>query len=75
MLDQTPVIMNWNGLDQSEQADIIPILESTDNWLIFTHPLGPEKTITPQFRLAPKVFSTQNRKVSREKGWWRMHGY
>jgi len=53
-----PVIVNWNGLDQSKQADIIPILESTDNWLIFTHPLGLEKTIAPQSQLAPKVFST-----------------
>ena len=46
-LDDSLVIVNWNGLDLSEQAAITPTLEAANNWIIFTHPLGPEKTATP----------------------------
>jgi len=57
--DDSPIIVNGNGLDASEQANIIPTLLSNDNWILFTHPLGPPKTITPFFPLAPKEYFTQ----------------
>jgi len=48
VLDDSPVIVNWSGLDPSpEQAEITPTLEAVDNWIILTHPLGPEKSATP----------------------------
>jgi len=47
VLDDSPVIVNWNGLDPSEQAEITPTLAATDNWIIFTHILGLEKSTTP----------------------------
>jgi len=46
-LDDSPVIVNWSGLDPSEQAEITSTLEAANNWIIFTHPLGPEKRATP----------------------------
>jgi len=30
-----------------EQAEITPTLETANNWIIFTHPLGAEKATTP----------------------------
>ena len=42
-LDESPIIVNWSGLDSLEQAEIVPILVSTDNhWIFFMHSLGPE---------------------------------
>jgi len=71
VLDDSPVIVNWSGLDPSEQADITLTLASTDNWIIFTHPLGPEKTITPPIPAdAQRILHTKG-KASRERGWWR----
>ena len=46
-LDDSQVIVNWNGLDPSEQAEITPTLKTANNWIIFTHPLGPDKAATP----------------------------
>jgi len=37
VLDDSPVIINWNGLDPTEQADITPTFETSNNWIIFTH--------------------------------------
>jgi len=45
-LNDSPVIVNWNGLDLSDQAEITLTLEVANNWIIFTNPLGPEKTAT-----------------------------
>jgi len=47
VLDDSPVIINWNGLDPTEQAEIAPTLETSDNWIIFTHPLGAEDAAAP----------------------------
>jgi len=54
VLDNSPVVVNWSGLDPPEQAEITPTLASTDNWIIFTHPLDPEKTITPPRQYGPQ---------------------
>ena len=73
MLDDSPVIVNWNGLDPTEQAEIIPTLETANNWIIFTHPLGPEKAATPTPPIpkgAQKILYTKG-KAGRERGWWR----
>jgi len=68
-LDYSPVFVNWNGLDLSEQAEITPTLEAANNWIIFTHPLGPEKSATPRSRLAPRESSIPKVKpVGREGG-------
>ena len=31
VLDDSPVIINWNGLDPTEQAEITPTLETSNN--------------------------------------------
>ena len=72
-LDDSPVIVNWNGLYPSEQAEITPTLETANNWIIFTHPLGPEKAATPTPPIpkgAQRIFYTKG-KAGRERGWWR----
>jgi len=72
-LDDSPVIVNWNSLDPSEQAEIIPTLEAANNWIIFTHPLGPEKATTPTAQIpkgAQRILYTKG-KAGRERGWWR----
>ena len=47
VLDDSPVIVNWNCLNPTEQAEITPTLETVNNWIILTHPLGAEKAATP----------------------------
>ena len=43
------MIVKLNGLDQLEQAEIIPTPESTDNrWVVLTHPLGWSRQSIPQ---------------------------
>jgi len=69
--DKSPVIVNWSVLDPSEQAEITPTLASTDNWIILTHPLGPEKTITPPIPAGAQRILLSKGKPSRERGWWR----
>ena len=69
--DKSPVIVNWSVLDPSEQAEITPTLASTDNWIILTHPLGPEKTITPPIPAGAQRILHSKGKPSRERGWWR----
>ena len=72
-LDDSPVIVNWNDLDPSEQAEIIPTLDAANNWIIFKHPLGLENAATPTPPIrkgAQKIFQTKG-KAGRERGWWR----
>jgi len=62
-----------NGLDPSEQAKITPILEAANNWIIFTHPLVPNKATTPTppiLKGAQRILYTKG-KAGRERGWWR----
>ena len=71
VLDDSPVIVNWIGLDPSEQAEITPTLVSTDNWIIFTYPLGPEKTATPPIPTGAQEIPHTKGKAGRERGLWR----
>ena len=71
MMDVSPIIVNWSGLDAQEQAEITPLLASTDNWIILTHPLGPEKAITPPIPVGAKRILQTKGKASRERGWWK----
>jgi len=70
-LDDSPVIVNWNGLDLLEQADITPTLQAANNWIIFTHPLGPEKSATPPIPSGAQRILYTKGKAGRERGWWR----
>ena len=70
-LDDSPVIVNWNGLDPSEQAEITPTLEIANNWIIFTHPLGPDKAATPTPPIPKGAQRILYTKGNRERGWWR----
>jgi len=73
VLDDSPVIINWNGLDPTEQAEITPTLETSNNWIIFTHPLGAEDAATPTPPIpkgAQRILHTKG-KAGRERGWWR----
>ena len=69
--DDSPIIVNWNGLDASEQSDIIPTLLSKNDWILLTHPLGSPKSITPPFPSgAQRILHTKGH-AGREKGWWK----
>jgi len=72
-LDESPAIVNWNGLDPTEQAEITLTLETANNWIIFTHPLGAENAATPTPPIpkgAQRILHTKG-KAGRERGWWR----
>ena len=48
-------------------------METANNWIIFTHPLGAEKAATPTPPIskgAQRILSTKC-KAGRERGWWR----
>jgi len=62
--------VNWSGLDSLKQAEITPTLASADNWIIFTHLLGLDMTITPLIPAGAKRILYTKGKVSRGKGWW-----
>ena len=73
VFDDSPVIINWNGLDPTEQAEITPTLGTSNNWIIFTHPLGAEDAATPTPPIpkgAQRILHTKG-KAGRERGWWR----
>jgi len=56
-----------------EQAEITPTLETANNWIIFTHPLGAEKATTPTSPIsegAQRILYTKG-KAGRERGWWK----
>jgi len=56
-----------------EQAEITPTLETANNWIIFTHPLGAEKATTPTPLIqkgAQRILQTKGKACS-ERGWWR----
>jgi len=73
VLDDSPAIVNWNGLDPTEQAEITPTLETANNWIIFTHPLGTENaaTPTPSIPKGTQRILHKKGKAGRERGWWR----
>jgi len=70
LLDDSPVIVNRNGLDPTEQAEITPTLETANNYIIFTHPLGAENAATPTppiLKGAQRILYTKG-KAGRERG-------
>jgi len=72
VLDDSPVIVNCNSLDPTEQAEITLTLETANNWIIFTHHLGAENATTPSPLLprgAQRIHHTKC-KASRER--WRL---
>jgi len=71
VIDDSPVIVNWSGLDPSEQAEITLTLEAADNWSMYTHPLGPEKSATPPIPTGDQRILYTAGKTGRERGWWR----
>ena len=71
VLDDSPVIVNWSGLDPSEQTEITPTLEAAGNWIIFTHPLGPEKSATPPIPPGGQRILYTKGKAGGGTGWWR----
>jgi len=73
VLDNSPVIVNWNGLDPTKQAEITPTFETANNWITFTNPLGAEKAATPTPPIpkgAQRHLYTEG-KAGRERRWWR----
>jgi len=71
VLDDSPVIINWNGLNSTEQAEITPTLETSNNWIIFTHPLGADDAATPTPPIpksAQRILHTKGN-ACRERGW------
>jgi len=71
VLDDSPVIVIWSGQDPSEKAEITPTLEAAKNWIIFTHPLGPKKSATPQIPTGAQRILCTKGTACRERGWWR----
>jgi len=73
LLNDSPAIINWSVLDPTEQAEITPTLETANNWIIFTHPLGAENATTPTPPIpkgAQRILYTKG-KAGRERGWWK----
>jgi len=46
-------------------------LEAANNWIVFTHPLGPEKSATPPIPSGAQRILYTKGKASRERKWWR----
>ena len=46
-------------------------LAAADNWIIFTHPLGPEKSATPPIPTGAQRILYIKGKAGKERGWWR----
>ena len=41
------MVINWPGLTDEEKTELIPILSTTDNWILLTHPLGAKNKSQP----------------------------
>jgi len=67
VLDDSPLIVNWSGLDSMEQAEITPTLETTDNWIIFT--ADKANTPTPPIpKGAQRILTRKAKPAGREGG-------
>ena len=42
-----PTVINWLGLNDTEKAELIPTLSTTDNWILLTHPQGTSNKSQP----------------------------
>ena len=70
VLDDSPAIVNWNGLDPTEQAEITPTLETSNTWIMFTHPLARRMLPLPlpRYRKAPREYFIRKAKPAGREG-------
>jgi len=45
-------VINWAGLYEAENQQLVPILSITDNWILLSHPLGKSNKTLPPLREA-----------------------
>jgi len=64
------MVINWPGLTDKEKTELIPILSTTDNWILLTHPLGAKNKSQPPLTESQRIARADG-KCSRHKGWWR----
>ena len=65
-----PLVINWPGLNDKEKIELIPILASTENWILLTYPLGAKNKSQPPLMESQRIARAEG-KCSRHKGWWR----
>jgi len=65
-----PLVINWPGLNDKEKIELIPILASTENWILLTYPLGAKNKSQPPLVESQRIARAEG-KCSRHKGWWR----
>jgi len=65
-----PIVIDWANLNGEEKQQLMPILSTTDNWILCTHPLGESNETLLPFREA-KLVARMEGENSRHKGWWR----
>jgi len=65
-----PRVINWTGLSQEDQVEILPTLRLTSDWILFAL-AGKTKPDTTPFLLegSKKAMTTQG-KASRKRKWW-----
>jgi len=54
-----PTVINWQGLNDKEKAELIPTLSTTDNWILLTHPQGASNKSQPSFGESQKISRTK----------------
>jgi len=65
-----PTVIKWAGLNEAGKQQLVPILSTTDNWILLTHQLEQiNKTLPPLWEA--KLVARAEGKNSRRKGWWR----
>jgi len=64
------MIINWPGLNEKEQSELIPTLLITDNLIHLTHPLGTGNKYQAPLKESQRIARAEG-KCSRHKGWWR----
>jgi len=63
-----PTVINWQGLNDKEKAELIPTLSTTDNWILLTHPQGASNKSQPPFGESQRI-ARADVKCSCHKGW------
>ena len=66
------MVINWPGLNDKEKTEVIPTLSTTDNWILFTHPLlvGANNRSKDPLGESQRIARAEG-KCSWHKGWWR----
>jgi len=65
-----PMVINWPGLTDMEKTALTHTLSTTNNWILFTHPLGAQNKSRPPLKESQRIARAEG-KCSRHKGWWR----